>query len=406
MKSLASFNPHEPGTETGDPNKEAGSTISQEAVPTSTNGPGSSGSPNHDKSGLSAAVIAVIVLITALLMIFLVVFGIRTWHRQRRGRRIRRWVSWRRKAKALGSFGLVAVAEERDTATPESSFSRTERITPSVLESVGQIRSGYSSWRMSSQSSLSSLGAPVQAESATHRFSGGSSQFSFVSDDTESSSNSNARASTASSAQYIAYPALQPDNIGNQLSPISVSPWTPSERWQFPKPPRYTNGIPSSETGPPSPATSDSDKTIRGESSNPFEDPPSTSSVSVSRHDSVLSMARSDSAAFSDMAESRHTSLMSTTCSELSAVTSASDSLAGIVDIIKRKFTQNCGDELTIIRGDRICILRRFDDGWLYVEKTSTKERGFIPQDCLREADQLLPVYLTRRASALNTCAV
>lgn len=401
----------------GPPNGSGKFAQSTDVPPSATTSPGDptngQGGSDHGKGHLSVAVIAVIVIVAVLILIFLTLTGVRIWYRKRRGRRIRRWNLWRKRVNALGFFGQDA-GQVNDT---EQTLSCKERMTPSMLEDASYQHPKRSSAFFSLRSSLSSLGAPLRTANAGHRTSSGSSEFSFISNNSENSLLSNARASTVSSAQYMPYPTLQPDKIDNpQISPISVRPWTPSEAWRFPKPPMSVKGLHASESNardfgganqePLLIGTSESEKTIRGGISNPFADPEGTTPLDVSHRESVLSMTRSDSAAFSDMAASRHASLLSTAASEFSSMTSASETLAGIVDTIKRKFTPSSEDELNITRGDQICILRRFDDGWLYVEKTATAEKGFIPQDCLREIDKPLPSYFARRASNFNACAI
>lgn len=383
-------------------------------------GSGSSGTSNPPEAShrLPPSLIAVIIVVAILVLAFLCLLGVRTFYKQRRGRRLKRWVSWKQRAKALGFFGLDGVADEKDTASSRATSYRPGRVRVSDLEGAYRVTPGSLSDTRNSSSTLSSLGTLLPTASAAHRISDGSSRFSFTSQDTQTTHMSDAIRSSVSSAQCISYPAMQPDKACDaQLSPISVSPWTPSERWQFPKPPE-----PNGATSPPiaanslgghtmttersgSPDSYSDDKTIR-RLSDPFADPTTISSTGSSRHDSVLSMARSDSAAFSDYAASHHISLISTTSSEISALTNISDSAAGIMDTIKRSFEPRSRDELTIARGDQICIRKRFDDGWLYVEKTSTAEKGFIPQDCLRGANEPLPVYLTKRYSCYNACAM
>lgn len=370
--------------------------------------PGNKGGPVHGKTHLSTAVIAVIAIVSALLLIFLILTGIRLWYRKRRGRRLRRWASWRKRAKALGVSALDA-GKDKEPAISENLIAGNERMTPSELENASDARSGHAHSYLNFQDGFSFDGTQ-RTERIAQRISGGSSQLSFMSESSQRTLRSNARASTALSAQYLPYVPLQPDIIGHpRLSPIALSPLTPAEQWQSFKPQKEngstTLSAANSNSRSPTAARfsssngSDSDRTLQGGLSDPFADPGSATLVDLSQYDSRSPVSRSDSIAHSSPTLSRSSSLLSTAASKESAMTSVSDSIAGIIDIVKRKFTPSCEDELSITRGDRVCIIRRFSDGWLYAEKTETAEKGFLPQDCLREVDETLPAYLTGKGN-------
>ncbi|KAH8114479.1 hypothetical protein DFH11DRAFT_220747 [Phellopilus nigrolimitatus] len=144
-----------------------------------------------------------------------------------------------------------------------------------------------------------------------------------------------------------------------QLSPISVGPWSPSERWSFPKPP------PASSAGSPPPTSAD----------DPFADPGAAALRRVSA--SGASSASSDGGA--------------TTPSAVTCRTSAS------AELIKRPFVPTLADELAVRRGDAVHVLQSFDDGWAQVARAHSGETGLIPVDCLREAGEALPAFLAAR---------
>ncbi|EIW81228.1 hypothetical protein CONPUDRAFT_56438 [Coniophora puteana RWD-64-598 SS2] len=74
------------------------------------------------------------------------------------------------------------------------------------------------------------------------------------------------------------------------------------------------------------------------------------------------------------------------------------------IETIRRPFTPSMEDELTVKPGDTVRIIKVFDDGWTFVEKLganpaerSERERGLIPVDCLREAGQPLPTFISEK---------
>lgn len=65
-------------------------------------------------------------------------------------------------------------------------------------------------------------------------------------------------------------------------------------------------------------------------------------------------------------------------------------------ETIRRPFVPTLHDELGVQPGDDVHIMQIFDDGWAFIEKfvDDTVQRGLIPIDCLRDADQSLPSFL------------
>lgn len=241
-------------------------------------------------------------------------------------------------------------------------------------------------------------------EGASNRFSGGSSQFSFVTEDTQLLSESSPRADTITSVESPSSSPLGPNSLHDlpTLNPICADPRAPTKLWQLPE--RPNEKINSAEraidlmhvdptaTGLPYVTQNGYDGAISGEYSDPFADPKEPLSIGASRHDSVSMIVRGDSVNPLKRTISQSTSISSVSTS--TAMTSVSSNSAVIIDTIKRMFVPRRKDELPIARGDRVRVLYQFKDQWLYVEKMGTALVGFIPQDCLRAVDEPLPQYL------------
>jgi hypothetical protein len=68
------------------------------------------------------------------------------------------------------------------------------------------------------------------------------------------------------------------------------------------------------------------------------------------------------------------------------------------VELIRRPFVPTLDDELAVIPGDSVSVVKVFDDGWAYVEKIgSAGARGLIPIDCMRDAGEDLPAFLASK---------
>ncbi|EJC98085.1 uncharacterized protein FOMMEDRAFT_71096, partial [Fomitiporia mediterranea MF3/22] len=166
---------------------------------------------------------------------------------------------------------------------------------------------------------------------------------------------------------------------------ISVRPWSPSERWAFPKPPPSTT--PSTVYyRTPSPPTQ-SRQSDRG----PVSPLPPLSAVTP--HPENNPFADPDASATHEDATTVHTDNTNAT----------EGGLIGSVEHIRRPFIPTLSDEVAVHRGDVVRVLQAFDDGWVQVEKISVAnagtagERGLIPIDCLREAGEALPSFLASK---------
>jgi hypothetical protein len=177
--------------------------------------------------------------------------------------------------------------------------------------------------------------------------------------------------------------------VGNDLnppgssSPMSVRPFSPSESFAFPKPPlcpkegQRTSSI-YMTSGPSSTATTliqiNSPPPIFNSDvlpSTPFASylPPPPSGL-------LTAAPETSSDPFADPAQPEF-------------------------ETVRRPFTPTLDDEVSVAPGDRVRVLKIFDDGWALVEKQCTfsdyNEKGLIPVDCLREAGQALPAFLAQK---------
>lgn len=150
--------------------------------------------------------------------------------------------------------------------------------------------------------------------------------------------------SSEEGGQYLEAPMLPVQANGSQ-SPISVRPFSLTETFAFPKPPNSASG----------------------EAPNPFVD-----SASASGEPLVPGVI-------------------------------VPEGEAAQIQTIRRPFAPTLSDELAVATGDQIRIVHMFDDGWAQVEKVTgagVGNAGLIPIDCLREEDEELPSFLSKRMSS------
>ncbi|KAL5524561.1 hypothetical protein ACEPAF_9701 [Sanghuangporus sanghuang] len=413
----------------------AGNTL-HTSSPTGSSGSGSGSGSNGNngnsaassKHGLSPGIIAAIAVISSLAFLVLIIFVTRRWYRKRRERRFENWVS-RPGAFAFFEAASVNINDEKSEGAASGSGTRSARssfgttidrgLRPFTPDPFGQSASNFSDSYSATHTSMTFLApSPVPAplvttppvqrpESAVIRQSlislASSSSSSYESGGGSGPNNTSTEAVAADRdgsaddhAQYLIVAASQSQNSPNapQPSPISVRPWSPSERWAFPKPPSSTSTLGNIFYQTPAPPVSqpvESDRMpasnlppltpVTPEATNPFADPSQIP-------DEVTS----------GPCESTITAKTSL---------SATDGIVGAIEHIRRPFLPTLADELRVQRGDAIRVLQVFDDGWIQVEKisetsgtettTSANERGLIPVDCLREADEPLPDFLASR---------
>ncbi|TFK34182.1 hypothetical protein BDQ12DRAFT_613939 [Crucibulum laeve] len=201
-------------------------------------------------------------------------------------------------------------------------------------------------------------------------------------------------AGSGSSDQYSQYLVVHHRDSMNpeERTPMSVRPFSPSESFAFPKPPPTDGDRTSMFSGgsrPQSSITLATPKSARGSTyalshpslpptpslptSNPFDDPAPTSPKPIN-----------GSTEFQD------------------------------IETIRRPFVPTLNDELAVSIGERVKIVYLFDDGWAMVERLASLapgdakgkskyveeiggEQGLIPIDCLRDAGEDLPTFLTNK---------
>ncbi|EED77878.1 predicted protein [Postia placenta Mad-698-R] len=166
-------------------------------------------------------------------------------------------------------------------------------------------------------------------------------------------------------------------------SPMSVRPFTPSEAWEFPKPPSDAAAWDDSDarrSRASTHATMITPDSLLGstvESStyatapeNPFADPASVCNGEGEGEDDGRTVESADAETASHFAT---------------------------VEVIRRPFVPTMDDEMAAAPGERVRMLRRFDDGWAYAEKVPRGRRGLIPIDCLRMPEEELPAFLAAK---------
>ncbi|KAI0034624.1 hypothetical protein K488DRAFT_39334, partial [Vararia minispora EC-137] len=74
----------------------------------------------------------------------------------------------------------------------------------------------------------------------------------------------------------------------------------------------------------------------------------------------------------------------------------ASSITAGTHAMVQRPFMPTLPDELMVILGESVLVLQAFDDGWVQV-RNGRKTVGLIPLDCFREKDEDVPAFLASK---------
>ncbi|KAN0074615.1 hypothetical protein V8E55_011664 [Tylopilus felleus] len=191
-------------------------------------------------------------------------------------------------------------------------------------------------------------------------------------------------------AQYLTLSTGQ--NNLEPSTPMSVRPFSPSESFAFPKPPAPPSSTVNSFflAGSPAPASPQSSATTLVHLSTPprvfMTDLPLVSApVSLNPQNSTPSITLSPFIATANLSVDP---FMDPPKPEFLGV-----------EVIRRPFTPSLNDEMAVLPGDRVRIIRVFDDGWAFVDKVAgtggeRHERGLIPVDCFRDVDQALPSFL------------
>ncbi|CAK5270619.1 unnamed protein product [Mycena citricolor] len=187
---------------------------------------------------------------------------------------------------------------------------------------------------------------------------------------------------TSSNAQFLTYdrPAnnqlVTPDLV---VTPMSVRPFSPSESFAFPAPPRERRS--NAWTG--------------------------TGSLRVSTSMPILgrsSLAAEDAFA-GEHRQGEASSLTDNPFADPAAIAAATAFDA--VETVSRPFAQTLQDEITVQTGDKVKVLAIYDDGWAMVDKLAPggerAEMGLIPVDCMRRTEETVAAFVEKkRLSAVN----
>ena len=336
------------------------SSLTSSASKESGSGSGSNGSANSQATsqGLPVGAIAAIAIVASITLAAIIILVIRRWCQKRRSRRLENWTTGM--GGSFGLFGAISdIQIEKQSEKHDSGASRNGDRNGT--------RSARSSFGTTFDRGLRPFTPdPFSPDSITipHSQSGDLNE----------------------SQDRLAVP--------NQMSLISVHPWSPSERWAFPKPPTVTSSAQ---------ASAEDGSTSLGHAS-------TTSLPSLPQSDTVSYPNVIPGPVPSQDEQIRGTRrLSSATINSESAVTShtgATDTSIGNVATIKRPFVPTLSDELFVARGDIIRVIQTFDDGWVYVAKLNVSngdpDLGLIPVDCLTEAGEPLPAFLSMPTRSMN----
>lgn len=196
-------------------------------------------------------------------------------------------------------------------------------------------------------------------------------------------SDANRRTSTGSSAsaQYISYDR---DNgaANHQMltpevaTPITVRPFSPSESFTFPSPPREHRSSAWSTATTPLPQITE---TL-------VPSPPPTAKYSENPFADAFSVP----------------------------VAARASAEFDAVETVWRPFEQTLQDEMTVVMGDKVKVLAVYDDGWAMIERVGMgkgkgkaqdgrADVGLIPIDCMRKAEESVSSFLAaKRVSSVD----
>lgn len=322
------------------------------------------GEPGTTKHGLSGAALTGILVACLLLLLAVILVYLRRRAILRRGQRREAW--WERRNNQTTTTTTDSTVRFRSSV--RSSFATTfdHGLTPQFTLETGHLPPLPPMAELRDDRRLvSPLPDPAQVlvSLETSQNTGSSeNRLSFAStEDTHD---------THTQYLYVANSLL----TGEITTPMSVRPFSPSESFAFPKPPK--EGTDRSSSRPVSILTETTTKTLAlftpplpPTALNPFADPypPPTSSLQLQP-------------AFDQ------------------------------IEVVHRPFSPTRDDELGVSVEDTVKILRIFDDGWALVERvpgpddapprTGTEtplQAGLIPLDCFRLPGQDLPSFFSEK---------
>ncbi|OBZ71280.1 hypothetical protein A0H81_08681 [Grifola frondosa] len=369
---------------------------------TPSSGSGDAASPHH---GLTSGAIAAIVVVLSLLSLLLILLLLRKRLIAARADRRKKW--W-----FSGSYGSTGISsaqyfKEKDRAGTKSArssfattFDRGQSVTPTPWDLVPAITTVSMEQDHMSEvwpNNLSgSLSVPEPAStvatvsSATIRsVDFGYAQSLHTDSSVRGGSVEDARA-VSQMSQYLLVPDTvhsnsNPFRDAESPSPFSVRPFSPSESWSFPKPPKADAQSRVTSVCAPPPA-SPVESLARSEYGTAREHPSPEPDNPFSDSARVDHAARTESALSTDTETATHFAK---------------------VETISRPFVPTMDDEMAVVAGEQVRMLRRFDDGWAYAEKVLTLRRGLIPIDCLRDVGEDLPAFLAKkRLSSYRGCLI
>ncbi|KAG6809029.1 hypothetical protein H0H92_001910 [Tricholoma furcatifolium] len=365
------------GSDSGaDGNGNSGSTSYQSTdssgTPGSTSSSGTNGaittgnsSVSNSDGGMSSGAIAGIVVVLVLILLVIAVIVFRRRHINRRTERLNSW--WAIAGSRSSREGGESPHSNRSRNSVRSSFAttvdhaQTSHLRMSFgdappLPPMAEIRGDDNAGPFQPFSPNSAL-----ADSPVLITFDNSHPSPIVA---KKRASTHSVASNGSGAQYLIVPGMNTD--GQEVTtPMSVRPFSPSESFLFPKPPKEQSGGDLSRRL--SSTTSRSGATVYAISSDPFSDP-----------------------------------------APLPAQFSA-------IESVYRPFVSTRHDELSVAVADRVKVIRLFDDGWALVEKLLAFDdivgtegqnmhgaQGLIPIDCFRAEGQDLTTFLIEKRVASN----
>lgn len=173
-------------------------------------------------------------------------------------------------------------------------------------------------------------------------------------------------------AQYLTVANSGFMEAGGIRTPMSVRPFSPSESFAFPKPPKESSDRSSTQSRPLSTMTQStvtlSAPPLKSPAASRVLLPPTPASPSP-----VITVLPENNPFADPTFQPKFAD----------------------VETVQRPFVPNLSDELLVVIGDKVKIIKVFDDGWALVQKMTSK--GLIPIDCMRAVGQDLPAFLNEK---------
>ena len=347
---------------------------------TSSGGPSSpSGTVNASSGshGMSTGIIVAISVIAALLALMLLLCCVRRRAVAARVKRRRQWVVGGRSSadRDYSDKDGPAPGTQSNRSSFATTYDRGQLFTPNPnpfdvpvtvsVEHMTQV------WPSDLSGSITVVPAAAHttesASSPTYRSQGDRTSV-------HSASSAGSRPSSQNSQYLVALPpaaATEGSPYGLDCSsPFSVRPFSPSETFSFPKPPRDDTQSRASEL-----VSGSLKSSMLGSAFYTAEEAHSPSAENENPFADFTEIVRPPSVA-TDNSVPQH---------------------FAPVEIIRRPFVPSMDDEMAVKPGDEVRVLKRFDDGWAVAEKVGAGMQGLIPIDCLRAIEEELPAFLAKK---------